>query len=106
MAEVTNTEVPKFDGHAGSFANYEEDVNFRKRMSAMGPERKAAHLPPHISDVARRVCLSVGRGVFGDLDSSEQILKIPRGRLAPDATASTFQDTVKFLRFRRTWTRT
>ena len=67
--EVTTTEAPKFDGRAGSFANYEETVNLRKRISAMGPGKEAAHLLLHMSDVARTVCLSAGRGVFGNLDA-------------------------------------
>ena len=44
----------------------------------MEPEKKAAHLLLHMSDVARKVCLSVGRDVIGNLDGAEQILKILR----------------------------
>ena len=102
MTEVANTEVPKFDGHAGSFANYEEEVHLRKRISAMGPEKKAAHLLSRMSKVALKVCLSVGRGVIGNLDGAEQISKIPRERVAPDAIDSIFQDMVKFMYFKRT----
>ena len=57
----------------------------RKRVSAMDPEKKAAHLPLHKSDVARKVSPSVGRGVIDNLDGVEQILKILRERFAPGA---------------------
>ena len=92
MTEVAHTEVPKFDGRARPFANYEEKVTLRKRTPALGPEKKAAHLLLHMSDVARKVCLPVGRDVIGNLDGAEQILKIPRERFAPDAIDSVFQD--------------
>ena len=36
-----------------------------------------------LSDVARRVCLSVGRDVIGSLDGAEQISRILRERFAP-----------------------
>ena len=90
MAEVTHAEAPKFDGHAGSFPNYEVKVILRKRVSTMGPEKEAAHLLLHMSDVARNVCVSVGRDVVGNLGGAKQILKMSRERFAPDAIDSIF----------------
>ena len=102
MTEVAHTEVPKFDGRAGSFANYEEKVMLRRRSSAMGPEKEAARLLLHMSDVARKVRLSVVRDVIGNSDGPEQILEISRKRFAPDAIDSISQDAVKFMYFKRT----
>ena len=102
ITEVAHTEVPKFDGRAGPFADYDEKVALRKRASAMGPEKKAAHLLRHMSGVARKVRLPVGRGVIGNLDGAEQISKILRGCIAPGAIDSIFQDMVKFACFKRT----
>ena len=62
----------------------------------------AAHSHLHMSDVARKVCLSVGRNVIGNLDEAEQISRIQRERFAPDAIDSIFQDLVKFMNFKRT----
>ena len=90
MAEVATAEGPKFDGEAGSLANYEEEVTLWKRISTLGPERKAAHLFFHMSDVARKARLSVGRSVIGNLDGADQISKISRERFAPDATGPVF----------------
>ena len=55
-----------------------------------------------MSDVAREVCFSVGRNVIDNLDGAKQILKILRGRFAPDAIDSIFRDMVKFTFFKRT----
>ena len=68
----------------------------------MEPERKAAHLLLHMSDVARRVCPSVGRNVIENLGGAEQISRILRERSAPDAIDSISQDMVKFTSPERT----
>ncbi len=63
----------------------------------METEKKAAYLLSHMSDVARKDCLSVGRDVIEDLDGVERILKILRGRFAPGSIDSIFQDAAKFM---------
>ena len=68
----------------------------------MGPERRAAQLPLHMSDVARKVFSSVGEDVIGNLGGAEQILKILQGGFAPDAIGSIPQDVAKFMYFKRT----
>ena len=50
----------------------------------------------HTSDVARKVCVTAGRDVVGNLDDAGQISKISRERFAPDAIDSILQDVVKF----------
>ena len=103
MTEVANVEVPKFDGRAGSSANYEEKVNLRKRIPAMDPAEKAAHLLLHTSDVARKVCSSVGEDAIGNLGGAGRISKIPRDRFARDAIDSIFQGMAKFMYFKRAY---
>ena len=102
MTDGTHAEGPNFVGNGGSFANYEKKVLLGKRVSTMGPETKAAHMLLHMSDVARDVCPSVGRGVIDNLDGAEQISKILRGRFAPGAIDSIFQDMAEFMFFKRT----
>ena len=102
MAEVTHAEVPKFDRSAGAFANYEETVLLLRRAPTMDPEKKAAHLLRHMSDVARKVCLNAGRREIGNLDGVGQISRISRERFAPGAIDSISQDMEKFLYFTRT----
>ena len=55
-----------------------------------------------MSDVARKVCLTVGKDVVGNMDGVEAILKILRRRSAPDKVDCTFQDISKFMNFKRT----
>ena len=100
MAGVTNVaRVPAFAGHAGSFANFEEKVLLRHPISATDPEKKAANLPVHMSDVARKVCTTVGEDAIGNIDGAEQILTIPGERFAPHTIDSIFQDMVKVMYF-------
>ena len=56
----------------------------------------------HMADVARKVCLTVGEDVVGNIDGVEQILNILRNRFAPDKIDCIFQDITKFLYFERT----
>ena len=73
-----------------------------KNISPLEPAEKASHLSLHMADVARKVCLAVGRDVVGNIDGVEQILNILRNRFAPDKADCIFQDIAKFLYFKRT----
>ena len=55
-----------------------------------------------MADVARKVCLTIGKDVVSNVDGVEQILNIPRNRSAPDKADCIFQDIPKYLRFKRT----
>ena len=55
-----------------------------------------------MADVARKVRLTIGKDVVGNLDGVEQILNILRNRFAPDKADCIFQDVTKFLFFKRT----
>ena len=41
------THVPAFDGRAGSFANFEQKVILRNKISTTDPEKRAANLLLH-----------------------------------------------------------
>ena len=94
--------VPTFDGHASSFANYEENVISRNQISTLDPQKRAANLLLHVSDIARKVCVPVGKDSVGNADGVALILRISRGRFAPEAIDSIFQDMVKISHFKRT----
>ena len=94
--------VPTFDGQRSSFLNYEAKVTLWKNISPLEPAKKASHLLSHMADVARKVCLTIGKDVVGNVDGAEQILSILRNRLAPDKADCVFQDITKFLYFKRT----
>ena len=70
--------VPPFDGRAPSFANYERKVALRNQISPLDPQARAANLYLHRTDVARNVCMSVGKDVIGSAYGVAQILRILR----------------------------
>ena len=70
--------VPAFDGRASSFANYEAKVISRDQISTLGPQERSANLLLHMSDIARKVCMSVGKGSVGNVDGAALILRILR----------------------------
>ena len=102
MTDHLQVAVPSFDGKRESFLNYEEKVLIWRNISPLPPEQKASHLLLHMSDAARKVCLSEGKDVVGNLDGVEAILKILRHRSAPDKIDCIFQDIYKFPNFKRT----
>ena len=101
MTEVARAEVPELGGNSGSFANYEAKETLWKKILTMGPDKKAAHLLLHMSDVARDFCVTAGEDVRGNSERADQISKISRGRLAPDAIDSSFQDVAKSMYSKR-----
>ena len=109
MSEVSSvTQVPVCDGHAASFANFEEKVTLWNRIPPMDPQERAADLLLHLTDAARIVCMSVGKDAIGSVDGVARISRILRERFAPDASDSVFQGVaIASSNARaRTWTRT
>ena len=94
--------VPMFDGQAFSYANYEEKIMLRYHISIKEPQKRAANLLLHMSDVGRKVCITVGQDVTGDVDGVAQISRILRNRFAPDAIDRIPPDMAKSLYFGRT----
>ena len=100
--------VPAPDGPPGSFAYYEEKWScgtkfpWRIHENAITHVGRAANLLLHMSDVARKVYMTVGKDVVGNIAAAEPISRILRGRFAPGAIDSIFQDTAKVMYFKRT----
>ena len=106
MTDHLQIAVPTFDGKRNSFLNYEEKVLIWRNISPLPPDQKASHLLLHMSDVARKVCLTVGKDVVGNMDGVEAILKILRNRFAPDKIDCIFRILISFRTLRerpRTW---
>ena len=68
----------------------------------MHADQKASHLLLHLNDVARKVRLTEGKDVIGNLGGVEAILKILRRRFAPDMADCIFQGVSKFMHSKRT----
>ena len=101
MTDQLQIVVPTFDGKRSSFLNYEEKELIWQNISPLPPDQKASRLLPHMSDVARKVCLTIGKDVVGNVDGVEAILKIRRRRFAPDIVDCIFRDIHKFMNFKR-----
>ena len=54
-----------------------------------------------MGDVARKVRLTIGKDVVGNMDGAGAILKISRHRFAPDKVDCIFQEIHKFTNFKR-----
>ena len=102
MMDHLQVVVPSFDGKRESFLNYEEKVLIWRNISPLPADQQASHLLLQMSDVARKVCLTAGKDVVGNMDGVEAILKILRHRFAPDKIDCIFQDIYKFSNFKRT----
>ena len=84
--------APSFDGKRDSFLDFEEKVSIWRNISPLPPEQNAYHLLLHMSDAARKVCLSVGKDAVGSSDGVAAIMEILRNRFAPDKVDCVFQD--------------
>ena len=94
--------APTLDGHASSFANHETEVALRNQIATLEPQKQAANLLPHLTDVPRKVRMSAGQDVISNVDGAAHILRISRERFAPDATGSVIQGMAKVMYFKRT----
>ena len=97
-----STHAPFRERHAAPFANYEEKAILWRQISPLGPQKRAASLLLHMTDVAREVRMTVGKDVIGNARGVAHTLRILRERSAPDAMDSIFQDMAKFTYFKRT----
>ena len=76
MSQVANVmHVPVFEEHASSSANYEEIATLRNQISTMDPQKRAANLLLRMADVARKVCVTAGKDVIGNVEGVAQILR-------------------------------
>ena len=76
MSDVTSVmHAPGFDGDASSCANYEEKATLRNQISTLGPQGSAADLLLHMTDIARKVCMSVGMDGIGNVDGVAHFLR-------------------------------
>ena len=103
MSGVTRVmHVPAFGGRASSCANYEEKVALRNQISTLEPQKRAADLPLHMTDVARRVCVAAWERCPWRREWDGDNFANLRERFAPGAIDSILQDLAKFLYSKRT----
>ena len=68
-----------------------------------GPRRaRAAASFLQIADVARQAYVTSGKNHVLNGDGAQQVLRISRGRLAPDAVDAIYQEALRFTHSKRT----
>ena len=81
-----------FDGNASSSVIYEENATLRNQISALGPQGRVASRLLHMTDFARKVCMSVGKDDIGNAGGMAHISRILREQFPHGAIGSIFQD--------------
>ena len=92
--------VPPFDGKASASAIYEEKVIIRNQIPPIGSGGRGADSFSRTTDIARKVCVTISKHHIASGDGVRYILRILRGRSAPDVIDATYQEVVKFMSFR------
>ena len=72
------------------------------QVTTLDPGKTAATSILRTSDVARQVCITSGKDPVTSDDGVQQIPKILRGHVAPDALDAMYPNVVRFLQYRRT----
>ena len=62
------------------------------RISTLERQKRYAILLSHMTDIARKVCLTVGNNHIGNTGGAGHISRIHRERFAPDAIDRIYQD--------------
>ena len=68
--------VLTFEGRAFPYANYEEKDALRTQIATVDPPKRAASPLLHTAEIARRVCMSIGKDVSGNVAGVKQILRV------------------------------
>ena len=99
---LSSTPVPVFDGKAGNFASYQQEVDLWMMITQVPMNRRAPALALAMDKMPREVCLGLGNDVLKSAMKVEKITDAPQKDLAPDARDSAFRDVVVFFGLRRT----
>ena len=79
MAEVTEyMHVPPRGEKTSSSTSYPEKAILRNHISALEPSKSAAKLLLRMSDIARKVCMTVSKDHTSNTDGARQESRIPQ----------------------------
>ena len=99
---LSSTPVPVFDGEAGNFASYQQEVDLWMMITQVPMNRRAPALALAMDKMPREVCLGLGNDVLKSDFGVEKITDALHKDIAPDAHDSAFRDVVVFFGLRRT----
>ena len=90
------TPVPTFDGETSSIASYERLFLLLNQISPIEPSKRAANLMLRMNFMARQVCMAIRKGCIEQDYGVHRLLRILRGRFAPEAVAALYRGVTKF----------
>ena len=82
---LSSTPVPVFDGKAGNFASYQQEVDLWMMITQIPMNRRAPALALAMDKMPREVCLGLGNDVLKSDVGAEKIMDALRKDIAPDA---------------------
>ena len=93
---LSPTPVPVFDGEAGNFASYQQEVDLWMMITQAPMNRRAPALALAMDKVPREVCLALGNGVLKSDLGVDKIMDALHKDIAPDAHDSAYRGVVAF----------
>ena len=99
---ITHPHIPTFDRNPLSFASYGTQGTSRNQISHIEPGERAANFMLHANNIARQVCMTIGKDYIADDNGAYHLLRISRGRCDDYAVDAVYQEVAKFLHFERT----
>ena len=89
---LSTSPVPVFDGKAGNFASYQQEVDLRMMITNLPMSRRAPALALAMDKLPREVCLGLGNDVLKSEVGVDKLMEALQKDLAPDAHDSAFRD--------------
>lgn len=89
--------APEFDGRAGNFASYRQEVELRMLVNHLPLNRLAPALALALDKVPRELFLALGVDVSKSDTGAGEIMETLQRHFAPDAAETAFRDTIFFL---------
>ena len=97
MAPLVN--APFSDRKGESFANCNREVELWRRVTNLGPAKRASALMLEMDVVARKVCVATWGDQISGQDGAIEIMKSSHDSFALDTAGSVYQEVARFSQF-------
>ena len=93
--------APEFDGGAGNFASYRQEVELRLLATHLPLNRRAPALALAMDKMPRELCLLLGAEALNSDTGVDKITEVLQTNLAPNASDAGFLDIIAFFGLHR-----
>ena len=93
--------APEFDGRAGNFASYRQEVELWLLVTHLPLNRRAPALSLAMDKMPRELCHSLGVAALRCGAGAERIMELLQKNRAPGAADAGFRDIIEFFGLRR-----